>query len=250
MSYFFRARANILGDIGAGKTALIRQLMADKTYADTSKNIEIREYNLETSQKSIKVELWDFKRDVINNETYRIFCASNCLYILVVNIRYQNEGLDNWLYLIKKYSRNPSVLIVRNITEVEHGNYEKRLFKSNQYNFILEVVSVNLHKKYDVDEFKRKFHEYVEQKTFPFSENEENIINHLKYFRTQKYIELNQFKRICNDNHINNEEEYRNLLTKLDSLGVCIHLSKSSSLNVRIQVRIGMREMEEDSIKA
>ena len=224
MSYFFRARANILGAIGAGKTALIRQLIADQTYADTSSNIEIREYNLETSQKSIKVELWDFKRDVINNETYRIFCASNCLYILVVNIRNQNEDLDNWLYLIQKYSRNSSVLIVRNTTEVEHGNYEKRLFKSSQYNFIHEVVSVNLHKKLDVDEFKRKFHEYIEQKNSPFSQNEENIINHLKSFRAQRYIELYQFKIICNNNHINNEEEYKNLLAKLDSLGVCIHL--------------------------
>ncbi|MEA5486696.1 MULTISPECIES: COR domain-containing protein [Pseudanabaena] len=224
MNYSFRARVNVLGAINAGKSELIRQLVGEQNFTVTQKKINIVKYHLETSQKNINVELWDFQSDVINNDAYKIFCASSCLYVLVINIREHNEDLDDWLYLITKYSSNPSILIVRNITQVKHGAYQKTPFKNNKYK--VEIISVDFQNSLDIDNFKIKLHTYLEQKYFTLSTNEDNIIDYFKSSYDKNYIDWGDFKRICQENHIE-EKEHKNFLQKLIHLGVCINFSSS-----------------------
>jgi hypothetical protein len=230
MKYSFRSRVNVLGAINAGKSELIRQLVGEQNFAVTEKNINIVKYYLETSQRNIHVELWDFKSDTINNDAYRIFCTSSCLYVLVINIRGNNGDLDDWLYLIRKYSNNPSILIVRNITQVKHGAYEKAPFKNVNYDF--EIISVDFQNESDINNFKKKLHAYIEQKYFTLSTNEENIANYFKCNYDRNYIDLSDFRRICQENYIE-EKDYKNLLQKLIHLGVCINFYSRSqkSLN-------------------
>jgi small GTP-binding protein len=101
----------LVGDGGAGKTSLVKQLLGeefDKHELQTH-GINIRDRKVE----DLLVHFWDFGGQEIMHATHQFFLSKRSLYILVLDGR-RDEKTEYWLKHIESFGGDSPILVVLN----------------------------------------------------------------------------------------------------------------------------------------
>ena len=97
----------LVGDGGAGKTALVKQVLGEDfdTHEPQTHGINLRDWNL----GDIHVHFWDFGGQEIMHATHQFFLSKRSLYILVLDGR-RDEKTEYWLKHIESFGGDSPIL--------------------------------------------------------------------------------------------------------------------------------------------
>jgi GTPase SAR1 family protein len=241
------AKLLIVGEAGSGKSSLMKKLV-DNEYIipkDGDKDLESTVgINIHEGwtfpfykDKSIDftVNLWDFGGQEVQYMTHQFFMTARSLYVLVANDRKQDTEFDYWFRIINLLGRENEgecspVLVVLNeinyksgITNFNIGDYQK---KYPQMRIKIETV--------DLSEADGRF-ERVQETVQKMVSELPHIETPLPKFwipiraklierrKRDNYIIWSDFKKICESEKLNKEDDQKFLSKYLHRLGVIVH---------------------------
>jgi len=119
----------LVGDGGAGKTSLLKQLLGQEFNQQESQThgINIQSINIPTQNKQqehidVTGHLWDFGGQEVMHATHQFFLSKRSLYILVLDGR-KDEKTEYWLKHIETFGDDSPVLVVLNKID-ENSSFE------------------------------------------------------------------------------------------------------------------------------
>ncbi|XP_033763307.1 uncharacterized protein LOC117344606 [Pecten maximus] len=117
-----RTKLMMVGLGGAGKTSLVRTLIASRhTYyqdygEQITDGISITDWTVKTKNKdeSLTFNVWDFAGQTVYYNTHQFFLSNRAVYLLLWNIRlgYEHAGLDFWLNSVVCHAPKAPIIIV------------------------------------------------------------------------------------------------------------------------------------------
>ncbi|MCX6583222.1 MAG: leucine-rich repeat domain-containing protein [Candidatus Aminicenantes bacterium] len=124
----------LVGDGGAGKTSLVKRLLNQAFDKDEPKThgINIKPWTVKQSDKTIKVNLWDFGGQEIMHATHQFFLSKRSLYLLVLDGR-KDEKTEYWLKHCESFGGDSPVLVVINKIDENRGFELNRKFLQDKY---------------------------------------------------------------------------------------------------------------------
>ncbi|MFK7946857.1 MAG: COR domain-containing protein, partial [Saprospiraceae bacterium] len=241
------AKLLIVGEPGSGKSSLMKKLV-DNTYVipkDGDKamkstiGINIHEgwtfpYYKDNSLDFI-TNLWDFGGQEVQYMTHQFFMTPRSLYVLVANDRKQDTEFDYWFRIINLLGReNPNecspVLVVLNeinyeskITNFNIGDYQK---KYPQMRIKMETVDLS-----EADGRFERVQETIQKMVCELPHIEEPLPRFwipireklIERRKMDNHIKWSTFKRICESENLDEENDQKYLSKYLHRLGVIVH---------------------------
>ncbi|MCI5124467.1 MAG: hypothetical protein D3925_08330, partial [Candidatus Electrothrix sp. AR5] len=131
-----RVRVIFLGDGGAGKTSLIRVLNGLEVIPGEEKmtpGIDIS--NWKVPGTDITAHFWDFGGQVVAHATHQFFLRSQCLYILLLDGR-TNEQAEYWLEHVRAFGSKAPVMLVGNKADLCAVNLDMARLKEKHDNVL------------------------------------------------------------------------------------------------------------------
>ncbi|XP_052813517.1 uncharacterized protein LOC128240741 isoform X2 [Mya arenaria] len=116
-----RTKLMVVGLGGAGKTSLIRALMAtDKKTSGTEKEtptdgIDIKPWTVASEDgREVTYSTWDFAGQAVYYNTHQFFLSKRAVYLLLWSMRqgYEHAGLDFWLSSICCHAPGTPIIVV------------------------------------------------------------------------------------------------------------------------------------------
>jgi len=225
-------RIIVLGSAGAGKTTLTRRLNDDDSFpapGDSTHGVDTQSV---LNLNGIKSRVWDFGGQVIYHSSHRCFLTENCIYILVVNARTEENRditrINYWLDTIRVYSDNKAkVFMVINEADDRRQNEEDyNSFKNGEFgNLIYDIFSFNIGNDIEsVNNFKSALANYIEATGHQvFGINDSGAMKEIKalFDQNKQIVNSDKIKNILLDSNI--EESDHDRVTKLfNTLGVAL----------------------------
>ena len=160
IDHLYEAKLLILGEGGAGKTALVRRLYRHDlplpSELDTTRGIEIHhhEFPLKNGRR-FRLNIWDFGGQEIYHATHQFFLTHRSLYLLLDDTRkdhksVSDDGFKYWLDLIDLLGGHSPVLIFQN----EKGGRSKAIDIAGikgRYDNVMERYAGNLEDPHAAD---------------------------------------------------------------------------------------------------
>jgi small GTP-binding protein len=215
-----------IGDGGAGKTSLIKQIFDDGFDKNESMThgINIRDRRIDIDGKRIKTHFWDFGGQEMMHSTHQFFLSNRSLYVLVLDGR-KEEDSEYWLNFIKTFGGNSPVMVVLNKMD-DHQSYEvNRKFLSDKYPNIIGFYKTSCLSGNGIEAF------YADMKASLLKAEFVDIILPTKWLEIKDrverleddFINSERFNTICEEFGIV-EPKIQNVISDyLDSLGIAIH---------------------------
>lgn len=226
-------RLIILGSAGAGKTTLARRLNGDSSFPYPSDSTHGVDTSVVLDCNGIKTHVWDFGGQVIYHASHRCFMSANCVYILVVNARTENNRdisrIKYWLDTIRVYSdNNASVFIILNESDIrEHniGDYES-LMHGEYAPLIQNIFSFNIGEDMTgVKQFKKELTTYIETIGHQaFGQNDSRAIWEIKvlFDQNKKILNTDELESILKSNGIRAKKDQSRAKELLNTLGMAL----------------------------
>jgi small GTP-binding protein len=216
----------LVGDGGAGKTSLVKQLLCEEFDANETQThgINIRDWNVEEGEKSIAVHFWDFGGQEIMHATHQFFLSKRSLYILVLDGR-KDEKTEYWLKHIESFGGKSPILVVINKIDVNPGFDVNWRFLQDKYKSVKGFYRVSCAKSEGIEKFAKGLSKALTniellQTTWP--KGWFNVKTQLENM-TDNYINYPQFLKICQNEKIEDENAQNTLVEFLNDLGVILH---------------------------
>ncbi|MBT7778515.1 MAG: GTP-binding protein [Rhodospirillales bacterium] len=227
----------LVGDGGAGKTSLVRQIFGDEfnKFESQTHGIEVRKYSFQSRFRPIKVNFWDFGGQEIMHATHQFFLSHRSLYILVLDGR-RDEKTEYWLKNIESFGGNSPILIVMNKIDQNPSFELNQRFLKEKYIGIKGFYRISCASKDGVETFIQKLKSAIVnvdllRMTWPKSWFDvKNELEHLN----QEYISYDAFRKICVDRKINESARQEVLLEFLHDLGVVLHFKDFELLDTQV----------------
>ena len=114
---FYRIKLMLVGQVGTGKTTLVKRLKGKKCDSDPTIGVVISEWWFKPSlgKKPFHYSIWDFSGHQNYRTTHRCFLSPSSLYLLVFNLKDKERGvqeMESWLNDIALQARGCCVIIV------------------------------------------------------------------------------------------------------------------------------------------
>jgi len=162
------ARIILLGSKGAGKTSLARKLrntwfpMPRKS--ESTAGVDTFTLNLIPGETT---HLWDFGGHVVAQAAHKCFMSAECVYILVINGRTEEQkdedNLRKWLATVKTYSgKGAKVFIVINESDDHHQDMPEDDLMQEFPDIIESFHYFNITNKPKLREFRGILKEHIE----------------------------------------------------------------------------------------
>jgi internalin A len=219
----------LIGDGGAGKTSLMKRLLAEgfNENEPQTHGINIKSWKINVDETQIKVNFWDFGGQEIMHATHQFFLSKRSLYILVLDCR-KDEKTEYWLKHIKSFGGDSPVLVVLNKID-ENPNFDvNRPFLQDKYNNIKGFYRVSCAENTGVEEFSQDLKialENVELIRTTWAKTWFNIKTQLENI-TDHYISYKQYKNLCEAEKILDSKSQETLVDFLNDLGVVLHFKE------------------------
>ncbi len=114
----FEAKLLIVGEPGAGKTSLQRKLLNIHSLLpekeESTKGIDIVDWNYTYKNQRIKIHIWDFGGQQILKATHSFFMNHGAVFVLLADSRSDNTDYFDWLYRIETFAGHSPVILVHN----------------------------------------------------------------------------------------------------------------------------------------
>ncbi|MCL2810597.1 MAG: ADP-ribosylation factor-like protein [Clostridia bacterium] len=223
-------RLIILGSAGAGKTTLVRRLNGDTSYPDPEESTHGVDTSIKLDFDGTKAHIWDFGGQVIYHASHRCFMSANCVYILVVNARTEDNRdttrINYWLDTIRVYSKNKAkVFIVINESDNrKQSAADYDTFKDGEYgSLIQDFYCFNIGKNMNgVEGLKKELAAYIEafgHQSFGIKDSNamEELIALLETKR--KVLERGELEAVLRDSGIQTRRDQKRAIELLHVLG-------------------------------
>ncbi len=227
----------LVGDGGAGKTSLVKQLLGEKFDKNESQThgINIRDCEVIEDKKSINVHFWDFGGQEIMHATHQFFLSKRSLYVLVLDGR-KEEDAEYWLKHIESFGGDSPILVVLNKMDENPGFDVNRRFLQDKYKGIKGFYRVSCAEKTGIDEFstalsKELAHVQILETTWARSWF--NVKTQLEKM-TENFISYEKYKAICAKENITEESSQDTLVDFLNDLGVILHFQDFKLLDTHV----------------
>ena len=162
LDYYFKMRGGrqplnevrllLVGRGAAGKTSIVRRLIADKFLEGEreTKGIDIQPWNLRCGNAAVRAHVWDFAGQVITHATHQFFLSHRSLYVLVLTGREDSERFDAeyWLRLIRAFGtesgtdQTSPVIVALNKWELAQCKVDRNVLQE-KYPFIAGFVETD-----------------------------------------------------------------------------------------------------------
>ena len=231
----------LVGDGGAGKTSLVKQLLGeefDKQELQTH-GINIRDWEVKEGDKSIGVHLWDFGGQEIMHATHQFFLSKRSLYILVLDGR-KDEKTEYWLKHIESFGGDSPILVVLNKIDENPGFDVNRRFLQEKYNGIKNFYRVSCAKKEGIEVFadglsKALANVKLIQTTWATSWfNVKTQLENMKKNVNEYFISYEKYKEMCTKEKIIEKSSQDTLVDFLNDLGVILHFRDIALLDTHV----------------
>jgi GTPase SAR1 family protein len=230
------ARILVVGEADAGKTKLLRALLKGEYGAkfietrDPTEGIEVN--TLE--EKDLILRFWDFGGQEILHATHRFFLSRRCIYLLVADStrdrEYNESKIEYWLELIKFYGGASPVLLVASKTENFSLNVNERRLQEKYPNLVrMPALQTSAKTGRGISDLRRALIEQAQSlpsvsvmlpRSFLAVKN---ALEDLKAREKVKVIEDADYRRLCQENGITEQERQDTLLGLLHDMGVVLH---------------------------
>lgn len=184
----------------------------------------------------VKLQIWDFGGQEIMHSMHRFFLTERTLYVIVVNARdnTQDERAQYWLNNIKSFANGCPVIIVLNkMDQNPSATLNERLLK-NDYPQIADIIkfsALNDNKELFSDlvnrilKLVRTFDSYAMD--FPISWNQvKTTLTEME----ENYIIDPQYRKVCLDNDVDDEQIQNWLLDWFHDLGISFNYHRKDQL--------------------
>lgn len=227
----------LVGDGGAGKTSLVKQLLGQKFNKNESQThgINIRDWRVQEDSKSINVHFWDFGGQEIMHATHQFFLSKRSLYVLVLDGR-KEEDAEYWLKHIESFGGDSPILVVLNKMDENPGFEVNRRFLKDKYKGIKGFHRISCKKSKGIDEFSKKLSKElskVEILETTWAKSWFDVKTKLQKM-TDNFISYDEYKGICENENINEKEGQDTLVDFLNDLGVILHFEDFKLLDTHV----------------
>ena len=229
-----------LGSEGVGKTHTIKRILNDNhiitEVLKETPGISITSRKFNTNGLSYSISFWDFGGQEIMHAMHRCFLTDRTGYVIVVSTRFGdvNKQARYWLKSIESFTKNAPVVVYLNIwsdgTMYSIDEYSLR----RDYPNIIEIRQCSAKDGTD-EEFSKVVSAIQEMAllndsiTMSFPESWEkvrqDIIDLGRAGSGKFYISLDDYRKKCRENGIENEDIQTWLLDWFNDLGECFSYS-------------------------
>lgn len=123
------AKLVVLGEEAVGKTSLVNALVhglpADPQQAKTAgvnHDIWLTPWIVSGGDSPVRLNIWDFGGQQIQQQTHRFFLTERCIHLLVITSREEDaKTLSSWLRTIEARSPNSPIIVV--INKCDNGTH-------------------------------------------------------------------------------------------------------------------------------
>jgi small GTP-binding protein len=216
----------LVGDGGAGKTSLskvLRHELFDKN-EDQTHGINIFKQSIE----GISVNFWDFGGQEMMHSTHQFFLSKRSLYILVLDSREEDKA-EYWLKYIESFGGDSPILVALNKID-QHPSFEvNRKALKEKYEGIQGFYKLSCQTQKGLDEFKTALIETFQ--TVPLIRSKLPVTwfevkTQLENFSLQEnFIDYQTFRKLCEQQKINDVSTQDVLAEYLNDLGVIVHFT-------------------------
>ncbi|MHC4866383.1 MAG: COR domain-containing protein [Planctomycetota bacterium] len=216
----------LIGDPGAGKTSLVRQIFGEKFNTNESQThgINIRDWRVRADRKHVSVHFWDFGGQEIMHATHQFFLSKRSLYILVLDGR-KEEDAEYWLKHIESFGGDSPILIVLNKMDQNPGFDVNRRFLLDKYKGIKRFHRVSCAEGTRIREFVMTLTKEivnVEIIKTTWAKSWFNVKTQLEHM-SDNFISYDRYKHICVEEGITEQAAQDALVDFLNDLGVMLH---------------------------
>ena len=236
-------RIVFLGDSEAGKSLIRSRLenpeMDPKDFHDnTTIGIDIVRKEETINGQPVRLNYWDFGGQDILHSMHRIFLAKNTLYVIVLNTRNDNQDAQAifWLRYVEAYAPGSPLLLVMNKIDqnkraalnlpVLNRLFYPRIFEPED---VLKISAVWPDKEKFQKEFTEKLLACIGRylsTAEPFTPQQIRIrdkVEEKKAAEQLKVISLDDFRDICEEESLNNEDAQDALMERFNETGVLVY---------------------------
>ncbi len=219
----------LVGEGASGKTSLTRCLREERfnAHEETTHGIRIKEWKLDTGDRSLRCNLWDFGGQEIMHATHQFFLSRRSLYVLVLDGR-RDERPEYWLRYIESFGGGSPVLVVLNKYDTNPGFDLNRPFLKKKYPFIVDFFRTSCRTGNGIRAFRQALEEELGK--VPLTRNEWPE----SWFRAKERLEeLNDpcisyedCEALCREAGVSGEISRQVLVDFLHDLGIVIHFTE------------------------
>jgi len=218
----------LVGDGGAGKTCLVKQLLGEgfDPHEGQTDGINIDPWMIDTDGEEVKVHLWDFGGQEIMHATHQFFLSERSVYVLVLDGR-KEEDAEYWLKHIESFGGDSPVLVVLNKMDENPGFDVNRRFLGAKYQGLVDFYGVSCKTGKGIKAFRKGLKEAIGRvemirTTWPSSWFK--IKTQLEEM-TDHYIGAEAYRDMCQQAGIEQESGQDTLVEFLHDLGVIVHFA-------------------------
>jgi small GTP-binding protein len=227
----------LVGDGGAGKTSLVKQLLGENfdEHESQTHGINIRDWKVEEQDISISVHFWDFGGQEIMHATHQFFLSKRSLYILVLDGR-KDEKTEYWLKHIESFGGDSPVLVVINKIDENPGFDVNRRFLQEKYKGIQNFYRVSCAKREGINGFAEGLSKAladVELIQTTWATSWFNVKTQLENM-TDYFISYEQYEEMCAKENITEKSAQDTLVDFLNDLGVILHFKDFELLDTHV----------------
>ena len=241
----YEAKLLIIGEAGVGKTTLARKLrnsnapmpLVDK---DTTQGIKVDLLTFEEDDMpDFTMHIWDFGGQEIYHSTHQFFLSKRSLYVLVLDGRIE-EDPHYWMQVQDLLGEDSPLLLLLN----KKGNIRTQLGFQELLNLYpnlrtpLNEFSLKTDKN-NVEQFSQIVAKEI--RNLPHFQRGEKVprkwakirrrLERLAQKEKKNYISLKEFRKICEEEGIDEIKRQNFLSDFLHSLGVILHFNNEPLLN-------------------
>jgi len=216
----------LVGEGGAGKTSLIKQLLGEPfdLHEPQTHGINIKHWEVSEGNIKIKVHTWDFGGQQIMHSTHQFFLSERSLYILVLEGR-KKEDAEYWLKHIESFGGDSPVLVVINKIDENPAVEVNRLFLQEKYKTIKGFYRVSCSTRQGIENFYEELVKAlanIEIRKTIWADSWLKVKNQVETMGSN-YISYGDFEAVCVKENIMDKASQDTLLDFLNDLGVILH---------------------------